>query len=166
MTSTLALAALLAASPLPTQDPSTCPLHAQHSQYADLDARGDRVMGFDHTRTTHHFLLRAKGGVIQVAANDPADRPSIDQIRSHLAEVAKAFAAGSFAMPEAIHGRVLPGVQAMIEHRAEIAYTFKESERGGEVAIVTANEKARAAVHAFLSAQIEDHRTGDPLTVQ
>lgn len=166
MRPTLALAALLATAPLLAQDPAACPLHAEHSQHADLDARGDRVMGFDHARTTHHFLLRADGGVIQVEANDPADRASIDQIRSHLTEVAKAFASGQFTMPEAIHGRVLPGVPAMIEHRAEIAYTFRESERGAEVVIVTADRDALAGVHAFLSAQIADHRTGDPLSVQ
>lgn len=166
MTRKLALTALLAASPLIAQDPAACPLHAEHSRHAELDARGDRVMGFDHTRTTHHFLLRADGGVIQVAAADPADGATVDQIRSHLTEVARAFAAGDFAMPAAIHGRVLPGVDSMIEHRTEIVYTFRESARGGEVVIVSANEAVRASVHAFLAAQIEDHRTGDPLTVQ
>ena len=83
------LACLAAASPLVAQtDTESCPLHAQHMAAAHdpaaaLDHRGDQVMGFEHTRTTHHFLLAKDGG----------------------------------------------------------------------------------AIHAFLRAQIEDHRTGDPLTV-
>ena len=42
--------------------------HDQH--HADVNKRGDEAMGFDHMKTTHHFLLRPDGGVIQVEAND------------------------------------------------------------------------------------------------
>ena len=47
-------------------------VHAQH--HDDINKRGDQVMGFDHLKTTHHFLLRPDGGVIQVEANDPKIR--------------------------------------------------------------------------------------------
>jgi hypothetical protein len=123
--------------------------------------RGDRTMGFDHGRTTHHFLLADDGGTIQVEADDAADTSSRDAIRHHLADIAKAFAAGDFSSPLAIHGRVLPGIPEMIALQAKIQVRFEESERGGRVRITSSKPEARAAIHAFLRAQIEEHATGD-----
>ena len=155
------------------EDPPPCPLHAQHQQeaqaqghdhHAGIDARGDKVMGFEHTRTTHHFLLKPDGGVIQVEAKDPADRESIAKTQYHLADIAEKFAAGDFSMPFAIHDRVLPGVPEMTRLKSEIRFRYEETESGARVHIATENSEAREAVHAFLRAQIEDHRTGDPLS--
>lgn len=161
----------LAAPLLAQEAPPACPLHAGHQKAAQdkdhtaLDHRGDEVMGFEHTRTTHHFLLEEDGGVIQVEANDPGDAASVARIRTHLAEVARSFAAGDFAMPREIHDRVLPGVPDMTRLAGEIRYRYEDLERGGRVRITTENPEARAAIHAFLQAQIADHRTGDPLEV-
>jgi len=149
-----------------TEEPA-CPMHAQHQaamdQAAGVDARGDRTMGFDHTRTTHHFLLTDDGGTIQVEANDPADHESRDAIRHHLASVAQDFAQGNFAMPHTVHDHVLPGIEEMTRRKADIQYSFEETERGGRVRITSADPEARTAIHSFLKAQIEEHRTGDPL---
>lgn len=152
----LALPAALAAQ---TENP--CPLHAEHMKA--LDQRGDKVMGFGHTRTTHHFLIEKDGGIIQVETNDPADTQSRDQIRNHLAHVAEAFSRGDFAMPKAIHDRVMPGVPEMTRLKDAISYRYEEMDRGGRVRITTADPAALEAIHAFLRAQIEDHRTGDPV---
>lgn len=155
----LAVLSLPAAVMAQTENP--CPLHAEHMKA--LDQRGDQVMGFEHTRTTHHFLIEKDGGVIQVEANDPADAGSRDQIRSHLTQVAQAFARGDFAMPGAIHDRVLPGVPEMTRLKGAISYRYEETDRGARVRITTADPVALEAVHAFLRSQIEDHRTGDPV---
>ncbi len=144
---------------LAAQTENPCPLHAEHMKA--LDQRGDKVMGFGHTRTRHHFLIERDGGVIQVEANDPADVQSRNQIRSHLAQVAEAFSRGDFAMPKAIHDRVLPGVPEMTRLKDAISYRYEEMERGGRVRITTADPAALEAVHSFLHAQIQDHRTGD-----
>ena len=153
----LPMAALTAQTP-------DCPLHAEHMAQAahELDQRGDKVMGFEHMRTTHHFLAEPDGGVIQVEANDAADAESLAQIRQHLAHVAASFAKGDFSMPAEIHGRTLPGVPEMIRLKDAIHYRYEEIEKGARVRISTENPEARAAVHEFLKAQIGDHRTGDP----
>ncbi len=52
-----------------------CPMHAAHAQ---MNERGEKAMGFSQTATTHHFLLNAKGGVIQVEAKDSADAETPD----------------------------------------------------------------------------------------
>lgn len=140
-----------------------CPMHAQHQAQAaeELDARGDQVMGFDHTRTTHHFRRQADGGSVEVEVVDPADAESLAQIRHHLRQVAESFAQGDFSMPRAIHDRVLPGVPEMIRLGAAIEYRYEEIENGARVRFQTADPEARAAIHEFLQAQTTDHRTGD-----
>ena len=57
-----------------------------------MNERGDHVMGFDHTKTTHHFLLLPDGGAIEVGANSSQDKETRDQIRMHLGHIAKMFA--------------------------------------------------------------------------
>ena len=143
-------------------DPA-CPLHAQHQPSADhfagVDQRGDEVMGFSHQKTTHRFLVEPQGGIIQVVVQESADAESLRQIRGHLAEVARDFAAGDFSMPKQIHDRVLPGVPEMIQRKEAIDYRYEDMENGGRVVIRTADPEAVAAIHAFLQAQIADHRT-------
>jgi hypothetical protein len=167
----------LAAPLLAQETPPPCPLHAEHQKAAQekahaghdapaaLDRRGDEVMGFEHTRTTHHFLLKEDGGVIQVEAKEFGDATSVERIRTHLAEVARSFAASDFTMPGEIHGRVLPGVAEMTRLANAIQYRYEDLEHGGRVHITTGSPEARAAVHAFLKAQIADHRTGDSLEI-
>ncbi|HEX5720735.1 MAG TPA: hypothetical protein VF179_31565 [Thermoanaerobaculia bacterium] len=161
------LAALVVIAFVPVlvaEEPPACPLHAAHSKAeAELDQRGDRVMGLDHTRTTHHFKIEPDGGVIQVDANDAADTESRQAIRTHLFEIAGDFSRGDFSSPYAIHQRVMPGVPVLIEKKEAVRYRYEETERGAQVRIVTQDPAAVGAVHEFLRAQIGDHRTGDPL---
>lgn len=143
-----------------------CPMHAQHVSPGagpELDGRGDQVMGFGHPKTAHHFLLSQSGGTITVTVTDPADGENRAAIQRHLEEVAAAFGRGDFAMPAAIHARELPGVETLRRLREAITYRFEKTDAGGRVSIASENPEAREAIHAFLRAQIEDHRTGDPL---
>jgi hypothetical protein len=139
------------------QPPAVLP----QSHHADVNKRGDQVMGFDHTKTTHHFRLTTDGGAIEVVANDPKDTASRDQIRQHLGHIPQMFAAGDFTAPMLIHAQTPPGVPAMKRLKADIRYRFEETERGGRVRITTANPDALAAIREFLRFQIKDHNTGD-----
>lgn len=139
-------------------------VHGSHSQ--EVNERGDRVMGFDHKKTRHRFLLHPDGGTIEVTANSADDRESTEQIRKHLGHIAKMFADGNFKAPMLIHARTPPGVPVMERLKAEIRYDYDESERGARVSIKTGNAEALAAVHEFLRFQIKDHETGDPAGVR
>lgn len=170
----LLLGGLVAAPAMASEPSPSCPLHDQHmaaghgghtasaEHFAGVDRRGDEVMGFSHQRTTHHFLLDPEGGTIQVEIKDSGDTESLRKIRTHLAEVARQFAAGDFSMPQEIHGRVLNGVPEMTRRKDAITYRFEELENGGRVLLRTSDPDALAAIHAFLKDQIGDHRTGDP----
>jgi hypothetical protein len=165
--------ALLAAPPSSARaqehDPATCPMHAEHmaakthDHAADVDARGDEVMGFSHTATTHHFRILEDGGAIEISANDPQDTASLAAIRSHLTTVAAAFAKGDLAMPHAIHGETPAGAPTLAGHASEIDYRYEETPQGARVHLLAKTPETLAAIHEFLRYQITEHRTGDPL---
>ena len=130
-----------------------------------VEKNGDMAMGFSHEKTTHHFLLRAAGGVIQVDTNSADDKESREQIQTHLGHIAKMFAMGDFNAPMLVHSVTPPGTAAMAKLKTEIKYSYEASPKGGRVVIATGNQEAIAAVHEFLRFQIKDHATGDPLAV-
>ena len=140
--------------------------HGHDAHAEGVTKRGDRVMGFDHAKTTHHFLLHVDGGTIEVTANDVTDTESRDQIRKHLGHIAKMFADGNFKAPMLIHDRTPPGVPVMRKLKSEIRYDYEDAERGARVRIRTTNAEALAAVHEFLRFQIKDHKTGDSTEVK
>src|SRR4029079_1679340 len=98
----------------------------QH-QMDEMNKRGDKHMGFDHMKTTHHFLLTKGGGTIQIVANDLKDTESRDQIRSHLRHIAMMFGDGNFNTPMLIHETTPPGTSVMTKLKADIRYQFKEN---------------------------------------
>ena len=140
-------------------------VYAQQPKHDQMNERGDHVMGFDHTKTTHHFLLQESGGSIQVTANNSDDVESSEQIRMHLKHIATMFAEGNFNAPILIHDQTPPGVPVMQELKGEITYNFEEIDRGAAVRISTKNPKALKAIHDFLRFQIKEHKTGDSLDI-
>jgi len=128
-----------------------------------MNQRGDHVMGFDHMKTTHHFLLQELGGSIEVTANSADDVESKEQIRMHLKHIAKMFAEGNFNAPMLIHDQTPAGVPVMQELKGEIKYNYEEIDRGAAVRISTKNPIALKAIHDFLRFQIKEHKTGDSL---
>lgn len=154
-----------------------CPLHEQHmaAMKADhshasaagstLESRGNAAMGFEQSKTTHHFLLKPDGGVIQVQANNAQDTVSREQIRKHFHRIAAAFAGGDFQIPMMVHDIVPPGATAMKRLREKIQYTYEETATGARVVIKTADPNALDAIHDFLLYQIREHETGDPQAV-
>ena len=140
--------------------------HSMHpSSQDEMNKRGDKVMGFDHTRTTHHFVLTRTGGSIEVSANSAEDSESREQIRKHLSHIAMMFAEGNFKAPILIHDQNPPGVPVMQRLKSDIEYSFEETESGGRVRISTRNDEALQAIHDFLRFQIKEHKTGDSLEV-
>src|SRR4051812_6598107 len=150
-------------------DPNSCPMHAEHmksqsgddQRFVEMQTRGARSMGFDQSKTTHHFRALEDGGAIEVTVNDPADTADLAAVRSHLAQVAKQFAAGDFTSPMMTHAEMPSGAAEMQNLKDEIAYTYEELPAGARVKITTGGPDALAAVHRFFDYQIKEHRTGD-----
>lgn len=136
---------------------------AGHHQ--QVNRRGDQVMGFSHSKATHHFRLFTDGGEIAVTANDPDDAATRGMIREHLRQISRQFAAGDFRDPMLIHATTPPGVPTMKELRSRIMYRYADSRDGARVRISTRDPRALQAVHEFLRFQIADHQTGDSTVV-
>src|ERR1044072_3054546 len=103
-------------------DPKSCPMHSEHmkeqasaadQRFAEMNARGNRSMGFDQSKTTHHFRTLEDGGAIEVTVNDRSDTAYLTAIRTHLSQIAKQFAAGDFSTPMMTHAEMPPGVPEM-----------------------------------------------------
>ena len=142
-------------------------LAARQDHHRTGNQRGAMVMGFDQARTTHHFLLFNDGGAIDVGVKESADATNRDAIRSHLPHIAMMFGEGDFEAPMLVHdAKNVPGTKLMAERKRAIRYQYVETANGGRVNIVTSDPEALAAVHAFLTFQIAEHKTGDPTTVQ
>lgn len=141
---------------------ATCPMHDSHEA---MNKRGTEAMGFSQTETTHHFLLTANGGAIQVEANRADDTANRDAIRMHLTHITKMFSEGDFDIPMFVHDTVPTGVPEMERLKEKITYTFVTTPRGGRVVISSRDKDAVTAIQKFLRFQITEHRTGDPMTL-
>ena len=140
---------------------------AVQDHHASPNQRAETVMGFDQELTTHHLLLFADGGAVDVSVKNPADTRNRDAIRSHLPHIATMFGAGNFEAPMLVHDSTsVPGTSVMAARKDTIRYRYVETPNGGRVNIVTTDAESLAAVHAFLKFQIADHKTGDPITVR
>jgi hypothetical protein len=138
-----------------------------HQDHASSPHRAESVMGFDQSRTAHHFSLFHDGGAIEVGVKDPADTTNRDAIRSHLPHIATIFASGNFDAPMLVHdSNHVPGTKVMATLKDRIRYTYVEVPAGGRVNIMTSDREALNAVHQFLKFQIAEHKTGDSIAVQ
>jgi hypothetical protein len=155
----LFLCLLVQASSVRAQD--AAPAHDHDKAHCDMIARGNKAMGFDAAKTTHHFTLSPSGGAIEVSANDAADTASRDEIQQHLRHIAQKFQGGDFDIPMFVHDQVPPGVPAMKRLKDAITYEFVATERGARVEISSTNPDARTPIHDFLRFQIREHQTGD-----
>jgi hypothetical protein len=133
--------------------------HDQHgdSAFAALQARGQRVMGVDQYASRHHFDDLGDGGRIQLQAK-PGDPKATATIREHQRGIARAFSAGDFSDPMAVHDREVLGSAVMAAKKDAIRYSYHDLPRGGEVRIRTADPEAIRAVHELLAFQRGDHR--------
>jgi hypothetical protein len=138
---------------------------ATQDPHAQMNHRGAQVMGFDQDKTTHHFFLYEDGGAIDVSVKDAADKTNLDAIRAHLPHIVVMFSEGNFEAPMMVHGTTVPGTPEMKAAKTAIKWVYEETPKGGRVNITTTNAAALKGVHAFLTYQITDHKTGDALTV-
>ena len=140
--------------------------HQARGLQSELNQHSDQVMGFSHERTTHHFVLTADGGLIEVRVNDLKDAASLGQIRGHFQHIARMFADGNFNAPMLVHSQDVPGTATMARLKNALHWDLQEIPRGARITITADNQETLEAVHDFLRFQIADHKTGDCTAVR
>lgn len=114
-------------------------------------------MGVNQYTSKHIFEDLPDGGRIALERDDPADTAAIRIIRSHMRDIADAFARGDFSAPGAVHATAVPGTDVMAARRSAITYAASELPRGAEVRIRSSDPAVVSAVHAFLAFQRSEH---------
>lgn len=135
--------------------------HTPQDHHATVNEHGDKVMGFSHDETTHHFVLTQDGGLIEVRVNNIKDAASLEQIRNHFQHIVRMFADGNFNAPMLVHSQDVPGTATMARLKTDLHWELQEIPRGSRITITADNKEALDAVHDFLRFQIADHQTGD-----
>jgi hypothetical protein len=148
--------ALAACGPSASPKPS---IAVGDSAFAGVQARGGVAMGVNQYTSRHVFEPLPDGGRIALQ-RDAADSEGAAQIRRHMHEIARRFAAGDFTLPGFVHARVVPGTETMAARRAAIAYAVDTLPRGAALRIRSADSTAVRAIHEFLAFQRHDHHTG------
>lgn len=133
---------------------------ATDTSFAAMNVRGKAVMGVDQDSSTHRFEDTRDGGRIVFTSDTDVDT-DVEAIRSHLRQIAGAFAKGDFTDPMMIHMGRVPGTDVMQERKSEIRYASSDIPKGGVVTITTKDAAALKAIHAFLEFQRTAHHTHD-----
>ncbi len=129
------------------------------TSFAAMQQRGQKAMGVDQYTSTHKFDATTTGGRIELQ-RDTADAAGVAQIRAHIRDVAKAFAAGDFSTPGFVHMQDVPGTKVMREKASAISYEPHDLPRGAELLIRTKDSAAIAAIHEFMAFQRGEHHAG------
>jgi len=149
------LAGLMFAACVPAQRAGTAPTD---SVFAQVQQRGQVVMGVDQYASAHIFEDLPDGGRVVLEHGSATDTAAIATIRRHMREIATDFRAGNFAKPFAVHAQAVPGTDVMTARRDMIRYEVVDRPRGAEVKIIATDSLAVTAVHQFLAFQRMDHR--------
>ena len=124
---------------------------------AEVHTRGQQVMPFDLSRTTHVFAKTATGGVESVLIKSDADRDQLSPIRVHLRKEQRLFTRGDFRDPMATHGMHMPGLDTLRRRASEITITYRSLPRGAQLRYTTSDQTVREALHTWFDAQLMDH---------
>lgn len=130
---------------------------AAPSRQEQVRSAGSQVMPFALDQTLHIFDKTADGGVQRVRVRGDAP-DQVAMIRTHLRQIAAAFAARDFSAPSHIHGAGMPGLAELRAAPAgELDVTYRELDDGAQVAYVGRSASIVAAIHRWFDAQLSDH---------
>lgn len=125
--------------------------------------QGHHAMGFDESKSVHHFLMTTSGGHIEVTARDASDAEMVAAIQEHLSRIAVRFKQGDFSIPMRVHSELPPGARNMKNLKDRIDYDYGKLPEGGRITITTKDRDALKAIHEYFRYQITEHKTGDSL---
>ena len=103
--------------------------------------------------------LLAVVGFVVFSGDSPEDTTQIDLVRQHLQAEATRFGQRDFS-DAAIHGRGMPGSQALTQSAGRIDIVYNERPAGATITFSTDDPGMRSAPADWVMAQDTDHGTG------
>lgn len=134
-----------------------CQTKTSPERRAEVAGKGERVMPFDLSRTTHRFESLADGGLQTVTAKDPGDTLQIRLIREHLGSESERFRRGDFEDPMAIHGHDMPGIAELRAGAGRFEVQYGEIPGGATIRYRAREPRLVEALHRWFEAQRMDH---------
>lgn len=119
--------------------------------------RGNMVMPFDLSKTTHVFTQTDQGGLQKIQAKDPQDTEQIDLIRMHLQKEKVLFDNGDFSDPASLHGDSMPGLDVLKQSTDTLQVEYSDLPDGAQLTYITDDPAVINAVHMWFMAQLQDH---------
>lgn len=131
---------------------------ASETRLDEVSRRGALVMPFELARTLHVFTKTKDGGIQQVIVKNESDTQQVSLIRAHLQEIANQFRQGDFSGPMTIHGRNMPGLEALTEAEpGAITISYASLPKGGQIIYRASDPHLVLAIHQWFDAQLQDH---------
>ena len=122
-----------------------------------IHGRGNLVMPFNLSATTHFFRSTDDGGYMQVRAKNPSDQKQIDLIRFHLKQEQVNFSRADFSDPTILHGENMPGVTVLSQSQGKYVTKYLDLEDGAQLTFKTDEIEVINAIHMWFMAQMTDH---------
>jgi len=131
---------------------------ASEARLNKVTQQGKQVMPFDLNQTLHIFTKTEQGGVQQVISKDTENQAQITLIREHLSEISNQFKQADFSGPEKIHGKDMPGLEALRNAQpGSITILYQELADGAQISYTTDDSHLKNAIHQWFDAQLSDH---------
>lgn len=139
--------------------------HAAHmkmmeegQRQAEVSQRGQDVMPFSLSATTHIFTKTAQGGTQQVVVKDTANAMQEKLVRQHLQDIRRQFLRGDYAGPSHIHGEDMPGLAELkTAKQGQITIAYRQIKGGAQLTYKTTLPNLVLALHQWFDAQLADH---------
>ncbi|MCK5831343.1 MAG: aspartate carbamoyltransferase [Methylococcales bacterium] len=138
--------------------PITAVEQASTERLNEVERLGRHVMPFDLNKTLHVFSKTEDGGIQQVISKKPLNKSQIILTQEHLKKIAAEFKQGNFTDPTKIHGKDMPGLNALKNAKpGSIIIKYRELENGAEITYATKTPELITAIHQWFDAQLSDH---------
>jgi len=139
-------------------NPSYAVEKASEKRLDEVAQRGANVMPFDLELTTHIFTKTPKGGIQQVIVKNRKNTQQLKLIRQHLTKISNEFKQGDFSGPAKIHGKSMPGLNALSKAKQDqIKIVYKDLVDGAEITFSSNESAIIKAIHHYFDAQLRDH---------
>ncbi len=131
----------------------------------EVDTRFSRALGVPLDKVTIHYYLVKNGGVIELSAKNTGDSGTIAALQKYLQNQKDLWEKGKETAVTEVHMHPPEAAATMRKLRNDITFYAAKTDNGGVLRMFSINDQARVAIQDYLRFEINEHKTGDPTTL-